>query len=482
MKRLKFLVVFLIVCIIFFVSCTKNDTINVMKINNGDNSYAKISKYQQKNNQYTNDIIEFNFEYANLFFNKLDYTSENSTDMYTYTIELPGNQIEISAVNSNATDDIDKVITTSDYKDLPIETLYISTDLANLIVSVPTVYEKNRIYDTIQTNKSYEFPISISHSNDIYYITYTFPKNDSYYSEFFYLISEIPLLTHSESVNAILAQNELSGRFRLISDGFFQQSYDTYYPSGEGNYFRNCANYIAKHYIEYNNSVSTEEEILFFNYISYASTYIVDSQISDYGYFETKSKSDWLYSDFGIEQDFYDTRFNADNGELNILMYNKFNDDYFLNTAIKYADFFTGYAMEHSYKTPNGVLVEDYYNPKGGMRTHCSLNHHLANMNFLLALYGITQNEDYLDTAKLMLNGIEDTTDEWIMPDNNLEYALHYEGTYNVMQDYPYLTYNDLFVAKQRLNSIGIYSDGIDKLMSAKKIYMDQNNITDYYK
>lgn len=481
MKKIVFLFILLLILSATLISYSKDKAIEVIKIN-GDNAYSQVVSYTETSESYTNNIIRFEFEKAELLFNKMEYISDQADATYEYTLEIPGNQIDIFYVNDEELENNNKVTEISSYQNLPKKTLYISTDLANLIVSVPTVYEKERIYDSIQTNKDYEYPIKITHSDNVYYVTYKFPKNPSYYSEFFYLMSEVPLLAMTSDVKSLLVRNELSGRFRLISDGFYQISYETYYPTGEGNYFRNCANYIAAHYINYNNNVNLEEQVLFFDYMSYASTYLADSQISEYGFFETKSMSDWLYKDFGIEQDFYDTRFNSDNGELNLLCYQRFGDEYFLNTAITYADFFVQYAKEHSYKTQNGILVEDYYNPKGGTRTHVSLNHHLANMNFLIELYSITNNQVYLDTAHLMLNGVEDTKEKWILEDNNLAYSLYYEGTNNVMKDYPYLTYNDLFIAKKRLNKLGISSQTIEDLMTAKKSYMDENGITGYYK
>ncbi len=131
-------------------------------------------------------------------------------------------------------------------------------------------------------------------------------------------------------------------------------------------------------------------------------------------------------------------------------------------------------------KKKRGILVEDYYNPSGGLRTHVSLNHQLANLNFLLSLYEVTDNESYLNTALLMLYGIEDTKDQWILENNDLSYALYYNGENNIMIDYPYLTYNDLFITKQRLEELNIYSNAIDELMSSKMIYMLDNNITGY--
>lgn len=481
MKKKYGLILFILCFCSFLTACRINETVQVMQINDSDYEYCKVLSFTQQNEEkfYNNDVLEFNFEYGDFYFNKLLYAGENSDEFYTYTIELLGNQIEISYVDTDEQGQ-EYLKTTNDYNNLPNKTLYISTDLENIILSVPTVYNNMRIYDSIQTESVYEQPVSITSGDGVYYLTYAFPKNSEYTSEFFYLQSGIPLVVFNDDIEKLIIQNELSGRFRLLEDGFYQISYDTYYPTGKGNYFRNCANYIATHYVDYNNSVSMEDCMLFFDYISYASTYIVDMQISEYGFFETKSRSDWLFKDFLINKDFYDTRFNADNAELNIKMYKRFNDEFFLDTLNTYATFFVNYANEHSYKTDRGILVEDYYNPEGGLRTHVSLNHQLANLNVLLALYEIEPRQEYFDTAMLMLYGIEDTKDEWILEDNNLAYALYYSGTNNVMKDYPYLTYNDLYITRERLNEIGVQSDAIEDLMDSKMIYMNNNGITGY--
>ncbi len=472
--------------IIVFLLCTlltscNNKTVQVMKVNDGTNEYCKIYTLEENQEEYSNTGMKFEFDNGDFYYNKLDYIGESSNGFYTYTLELPGNQIEVSYVDTDTESKTDYFKSTDDIINIPTKTLYLSTDLANLIVSIPTVYEKERIYDSIQTVGYLEKPIQISHTDEKYFITYTFPKNNNYISEFFYLKSDIPLIKINSDTKNLLVKNELSGRFRLLLDGFYQTSYETYFPNGDGNYFRNCANYIATHYINYNRLAYDYDIVDFFDYISYSSTYIVNAQINESGFFETKSRSDWLYRDFLIDKNFYDTRFNADNAELNILLFGRFSDKFFEDTLIKYGDFFVQYANEHSYKTENGILVEDYYNPNGGLKTHVSLNHHLANLNVMLSLYNLTADEKYLDCAVLMLKGIEDTEQEWMLENHDLKYALYYTGTNNIMKDYPYLTYNDLYVTKKNLNVLGLESKTIDDLMASKMIYMINNNITGYF-
>ncbi len=476
MNKKYFVLVLILLITLSLISCSKK-TVSVMKINTGSD-FCDIKKYTEIYEFYENEVVKFDFNDAELFFNKLNYTGESTNDFYTYTVELKGNQIDISYVDDTLEEA--EVKTVSSYEDLPKKTLYIGTDLEYAIFSVPTVYDNERILDSIQTIEEFEKNIQITHSDDTYYVSYTFPANQDVTSEFFFMKSEVPLVVVDSKTEPLLIQNELSGRFRFLEDGFYQTSYETYFPTGEGNYFRNCANYVGTHFINYNNALEESERVKFFDYFAYASTYIVDAQMSENGYFETKSRSEWLYRDFLINNNFYDTRFNADNAELNILLFERFSDKFFYDTLVKYGDFFVDYANEHSYKTERGILVEDYYNPSGGLRTHVSLNHQLANLNVLLSIYQITGDQKYLDTATLMLYGIEDTEEQWILDNDDLNYALYYNGTNNTMKDYPYLTYNDLFITKQRLAEVGMASETIDHLMESKMAYMTSQGITGY--
>ncbi len=471
-----FMLVFSLLCTFLLSSCNKK-TVEVIKISDSSD-FCKILKYQEENEKIKDSVIEFEFADANAYFNKLVYIGDASSDYYTYSIELEGNQLDLFYVDDSEKESVIKNV--SDYKSLPLKTLYLSTDMENMIVSVPSVYDSQRIYDSIQTKKEFEKKVTITKSDGKYLITYAFPKSADVISEFYYIKSAIPLITIDSKTTDLLIRTELSGRFRFLQDGFYQTSYENYYPTGEGNYFRNCANYVGMHFIKYNKKLSDNQRVKYFDYFAYASTYLVDSQISEYGFFETKSRSEWLYRDFLINGDFYDTRFNADNAELNILIFEQFSDKFFLDTLETYGKFFVQYAREYSYKTERGILVEDYYNPKGGLPTHVSLNHQLANLNVLLSLYDLTKNDEYMDVAMQMLYGIEDTKNEWILDNSDLSYALYYNGNNNIMKDYPYLTYNDLFITRERLESLNIKSSAIEELMEAKMVYMTKNNITGY--
>ena len=107
----------------------------------------------------------------------------------------------------------------------------------------------------------------------------------------------------------------------------------------------------------------------------------------------------------------------------------------------------------------------------------------MAEINFLYELYQVTKEQKYYDLAELMLLAIENTKNEWVLPDGNLRYALMYNGTYNTMKDYPYLTYDDLFELKDILyRYFQRTNESVEYLMASKKQWMDKNNVTGYRK
>ncbi|MFV0439899.1 MAG: hypothetical protein ACK5LV_01210 [Lachnospirales bacterium] len=443
--------------------------------------YKNVSKYAYSTNytEYYNQITRYDFGDTFFYFNKIN-ANENEQevegDFINVDFFVKGNNIAVSYVDNS--EDISVIKTTTDYSNLPLKTIFLETEMERFAFSVPTVYNVDRVLDTITTVDSYENPVTISQVEGGFNVNYKIPKDTDVYTEIFYFQSNQRLIDFTTVDNDLVIRNELSGRFRLLNDGFYQETPNSYYPSSPFTYYQNCANYVGHNYLKY----SDENNVIvpFFSYLAYVSTDVTNSNQNDLGYFETSPTSIWLETDFNIGPGFYDTRFNADNSELNMMLYEMFNAQKFLDVAIRHGDFYVDYADHKSYKTENGILVQDYYNENGGDDTHVSLNHQLASMNMLLKLYEKTNKVEYYDTAMLMLRGIEDTEQQWIKDDGNLEYALMYTGTYNIMQDYPYLTYNDLYESKDRLAKLGISSRTIEVLMGTKLDYMVRNNIVGY--
>ncbi|WP_134704709.1 hypothetical protein [Ammoniphilus sp. YIM 78166] len=181
------------------------------------------------------------------------------------------------------------------------------------------------------------------------------------------------------------------------------------------------------------------------------------------GFWNSEPKSSWLYQDYGIDAGFYDTRFSTDAALFLLDGYRKFGDPSYLQAAEKYAAFFLDFAETHHDKTRNnGYLVYDYrqgVDPGEPIKTHVSLNHLVAEMNFLYELYLDTQKEAYAVMAERLLTAVHDTRDHWVKQENgDLWYAYMPDGSYG-MQDYVHLTLKDLRYSQELFNRLNKNSD-----------------------
>ena len=80
-----------------------------------------------------------------------------------------------------------------------------------------------------------------------------------------------------------------------------------------------------------------------------------------------------------------------------------------------------------------------------------------------------------------MLQAVRDTADSWIRSDGNLHYGRYPGGVYQDT-DYPYLTYNDLYLLREYLAEQGKTVPELQKLMDSKRAWMDRNGVTGYLK
>lgn len=281
------------------------------------------------------------------------------------------------------------------------------------------------------------------------------------------------LFTGPEVLNNFWCFYTQDGDGKWCYDGYYYPSPSTYTPSGENCYYRLTAAYLCKSFVDGAPQVRAADDL------AAVTLDIMSRQQNQLGYFPTLPVSQWLANSYGISGGFYDTRFNTDLAEI-YLQYAQQNPctefDAVLN---RYFDFYLTLAAAHHRETTNGGwLVDDYWNPSGGAATHTSLNHQLAE---ILALYHAA---DYLERGELrelaerMLQGIEDTAGNWVRYDSNLWYAFYRNSGYSG-EDYPYLTYNDLYDLRAFL---GHGTPAIDRLMQAKQAWMDANGITEYKK
>ena len=264
------------------------------------------------------------------------------------------------------------------------------------------------------------------------------------------------------------------GTWRMLYDGYYFASPDTYEPAGENVFANRPACHLARVLIYHGGEFPAMAEL---------NTFVLDTMLrgcGEDGYWPSGAKSTWLSADYGIGAGYYDTRFNSDLIETLLLEYEETAWPETAEAVGTYLDFYLPFAETYGWTTEGGGLfVPDYYYP--GMKTpHTALNHQLAEISVLYRAAEILGREDCRILAGRMLFAIEETQDSWIKEDGNLEYAVYPDGQFGGT-DYPFLTYNDLFSLQELLSGMGMdRSGGLQKLMDSKRSWMDRNGITDY--
>ena len=261
------------------------------------------------------------------------------------------------------------------------------------------------------------------------------------------------------------------GDGRWCYDGYYFPAPESYIPHGVHVRYRCVAAYFAS-------SMSWQTEIVRCAFdLSPALLDTIGLQQNEDGYFPSMSESTWLKGDYGIPAGYYDTRFNSD---LMLLYHTQMEKTGgFSDLADRYLEFYQGFARDHHYETENGGwLVWDYNNSTSPV--HCSLNHQITEIRVLYHFAQLLERPALSELADRMLLGIEDTCRSWIMDDSNLHYCRRADGSFGG-NDYPYLTYNDLYKLQKELLAMGRpRCETLDTLMAAKLTWMQANEITGY--
>ncbi len=416
----------------------------------------------------------FNFINKDVFTIKRYNFNTTKEERYSETLTIPGSTFEMRYVSSETND----WYMSQNPLNTEKQTLFIDTDKAALIISIPSVYTNNKFENnTREYNPDLEEPVSITiNDDDTLSVTYTFPFDQDYVGEIWYLLSTENKLADWNNINHfnVLKQELADGR-RFSWDGYYFQIPYNYIPYSETMLYRQPSNYAGASMTKYGDFLAAYD-------LGYVFTYTCMENQNELGYWATGPKSGWLSEDFNIGANFYDTRFNTDFAVNLINAYKRYNNDDFLMAVCRYAEYFIDHATDNHYETKNGGwLVEDYGYDYEHYRTHVSLNHQLAELNVLYTLYQTTREEKYKELADKMLLAVEDSKDQWVLANNNLNYALYYMAGTNTMVDYPYLTYNDLFETQSLYKSIyGKENDVIKYLMDCKMEWMLANEVTGY--
>ena len=291
--------------------------------------------------------------------------------------------------------------------------------------------------------------------------------------------SEERLLDWSGQYTAVLwGSYGNTGQGRWCYDGYYWPAPETYQPHGENVYYAMVDAYLCRSLI--NLAAQQNGGRLSWDLAGATLTVMADRQ-NEQGYFPTQCPSTWLMEDYGVGAGFFDTRFNTDLIDLFCQAETLYGDARFTDVLDRYAAFYLDWAAAHHTETANGGwLLWDYSQGDSGA-THSSLNHLLAQAQTAWRLYDRTGDARLDQLARRILTAVEDVGDGWIRPgDGNLHYAVYPDGTVGG-EDYPYLTYNDLFLMQQTLRQrLGRESDLLARLMESKKAWMDRNGVTGY--
>jgi hypothetical protein len=197
------------------------------------------------------------------------------------------------------------------------------------------------------------------------------------------------------------------------------------------------------------------------------------------GLWRSKYTSTWVKTESGIVAPYIDTRFN----EALAIMSKRIADELTANGvaglrgARQWTRSFGQYLLGREranavVRTPNGLLFPDYYDYRGTLRVHTSLNHALGEMNYLFDMYRETSSTPYLNLAKGIKGGLDDTGLAWIRPNHDLWYERDLDGTY-CGDDYVYVTYFDLLAARARIAAILNETDPtLEALIASKERYL----------
>lgn len=188
----------------------------------------------------------------------------------------------------------------------------------------------------------------------------------------------------------------------------------------------------------------------------------------------TQPASIYLKKLYGFEEEFFDTRFNTDLADFLVQVGYKINEPSDIWAARKYKKYLLQHAEKYHWRIKTGLLIADYFWKNNALIiTHASLNHNLAEINFLLRL----GDEDGLQLAQKILTAVRLTKNKWIAPNGDLYYAYYGNSNYGG-KDYLELTLRDLKTTKQLLSYYNWgheYLSDIEYLIQTKIQYLSEN-------
>lgn len=360
-----------------------------------------------------------------------------------------------------------------DVSTLPLTSGFIEANGQYVWLGAPTVYaDMGR--GTVEEQKEWVLPIELQKNAAGFILEIRLPRRAGLVSEMWALESREPLIPWGNpTVEKTWLALDVTQNAKWLYDGYSYKSPSTYEPTSPHAYWRIPENYVLRSFLYAGGSKGAYE-------MGYVMLKASLRQQEREGYWKTLPKSEWLNEDYGIAAGFYDTRFNTGAAELMLRGCILYQENEFCQAAQTYTTYFQNHAAIHHYVIDGvrpGWLVADYAYPGMHDGTHVSLNHQLAEINFLYSMYMQFGNPSDKDLADTMLAGVVNVGTKWITQNGDLHYAYFPDGTFG-RPDYPYLTYNDLLETQRLYKALhGVEETTIARLIESKREWMKKNNV-----
>jgi len=401
-------------------------------------------------------------------------TADEEEAPYVATIPLGGNY---AAFRYRAVSEAGrphwKVVNLSEVSTLPVATGFVEAPGKYIWLGEPIVYrELGR--GTVEVLPEKVRPIEVAHTRTGLELRIFLPRQQGLVSEIWALESREPIVRWGdEKQDRAWLALDLTKNAKWLYGGYFYKSPSSYEPTAENGFWRIPENYVLASLALMDGNDAADK-------MAYVMLHTSLLQQEPEGYWKTLPRSQWLWQDYGIEEGFYDTRFNTGAAMQMLKGCIRYREEAFCESARRYTAFFHRYAEAHHYPVKGektGWLVADYTGSNPDVRTHVSLNHQLAEINYLYSFYlhfGRSQDRELADK---MLAGVTNLGNRWMKSDGDLHYAYFPDGTFG-LPDYPDLTYKDL-LETQRLHRLlyGKEEEIVSQLLASKRGWMMRNNI-----
>ncbi len=379
---------------------------------------------------------------------------------------------------------------------LPITTVFLRTEKYDLWLSPAFQFED--IYKNLIRKSENALPVTVVRRDGSFEIIYSFPAKKASRNVMWGVCSSRRLIDFDSAEARLLGGYDLSNTAVLGYWGYYymhpdKRLKDIYYPSP--------APYLARAFV-----FTGGNRLAYILGQCFLNIHI--DGIIEEGYFPTLHDSSWLIEDYGIEAPYFDNRWNSDLVLVLLRAFQRYGEEYYLNAALRIADFFAEYvdecgvAASEIFRGMDGsiagnadlksgraaiatgglsegdaLLIPDYVKNDCAsgisLYNHTSLNHQLSVISMFYKAFEITGDTRYEQCGDKLLRGIEFIGEAWIREDGDLHYLIDGSGIFR-RYDYRTLTYNDLKYLQNHLCSVkGGESPILNKLIESKSRWLN---------